>query len=41
MDKLAQDENVESKFVTYEGLGHFVTTNMMGDAIEWLNSHLG
>lgn len=40
MDKLAQDENVESKFMTYEGLGHFVTTNMMGDAITWLDSHL-
>lgn len=40
MDKLAADDAIESKFMTYEGLGHFVTTNMMGDAIDWLQTHL-
>lgn len=41
MDKLAANEHIESKYVTYEGLGHFVTTNMMGEAIDWLNTHVG
>lgn len=40
MDKLAADENIESKFMTYEGLGHFVTTNMMGEAVAWLDEHM-
>lgn len=40
MDKLAANDKIESKYVTYEGLGHFVTTNMMGDAISWLDEHL-
>lgn len=40
MDKLAADETIETKYITYEGLGHFVTTNMMGDAIAWLDEHM-
>ena len=26
--------------VIYDGLGHFVTTNMMGDVVQWLNERI-
>lgn len=38
MDKVGQTEGVVGKSITYDGLGHFVTTNMMGDAIQWLDA---
>ena len=37
MAKLRDTKNVDSKWLTYDGLGHFVTTNMMGDAVDWLD----
>lgn len=40
MEKVSKEARVDSKFVTYDGVGHFVTTNMMGDAITWLNEKL-
>lgn len=40
MEKLAGSSGVKSAFSTYDGLGHFVTTNMMGDAVTWLDEEL-
>lgn len=40
MDKLAEDSRIISRYTTYDGLGHFVTTNMMGDAVQWLDEAL-
>lgn len=40
MEKLGADSRIRSRFITYDGLRHFVTTNMMGDAIQWLDSEM-
>lgn len=40
MEKLAKDNRIISRYGTYDGLGHFVTTNMMGDAVQWLDEAL-
>lgn len=40
MDKLYTLAGVRSRFITYPGLKHFVTTNMMGDAVDWLSDVL-
>lgn len=40
MAKLQGLRDVRSAFVTYPGLKHFVTTNMMGDAVHWLQENL-
>ncbi|MCH4167020.1 MAG: alpha/beta fold hydrolase [Megasphaera sp.] len=40
MEKVLKESKVDSKFITYDETGHFVTTNMMGDAIDWLNHQL-
>ncbi len=37
MAKLRNTKDVDCKWLTYDGLGHFVTTNMMGDAVDWLD----
>ncbi|KMO86836.1 phospholipase [Megasphaera cerevisiae DSM 20462] len=37
MEKIVQDRRIMSESIAYEELGHFVTTNMMGDAIQWLD----
>lgn len=37
MEKLAAHQDVKSRFVTFPGLGHFVTTQMMGEAVDWLD----
>ncbi len=41
MEQVARNDRIESASQTYDGLGHFVTTNMMGDAIDWLDRHMG
>ena len=38
-DKLRQ-HHIDCEMITYEGLGHFVTTNMMGDAVQWLDKKI-
>jgi len=40
MDRLYQYAGVRSRYITYPGLKHFVTTNMMQDAISWLEDIL-
>jgi predicted esterase len=40
MEKLLNESGVDSRFITYDDVGHFVTTNMMGDAIQWLGEKL-
>lgn len=40
MEKLKGQADVESQYIIYPGLRHFVTTNMMGDGIAWLNRHM-
>lgn len=39
MEKLKR-LGIDSKMIVYESLDHFVTTNMMGDAIQWIDAHL-
>jgi fermentation-respiration switch protein FrsA (DUF1100 family) len=41
MEQLARHNDVSQAFMTYPKLAHFVTTNMMGDAIAWLDEKLG
>ncbi len=41
MEKLARQGNVTCRSIVYPGLGHFVTTNMMADAVHWLDEQLG
>ena len=31
-----KNEGADVKKITYPGLGHFVTTNMMDEAVNWL-----
>ena len=31
---------VDVQSVIYDGVGHFVTTNMMGDVVQWLNKRI-
>ena len=31
-----KDEGVDVNKITYPGLGHFVTTNMMDEAVSWM-----
>lgn len=33
-------QGIDSHTIIYDGLGHFVTTNMLGDAIQWLDEKL-
>ena len=40
MQALATHEEVRSLYKTYDGVGHVVTTNMMGDALEWLDKNI-
>lgn len=40
MAKVQKNEKITSTFLTYDGLGHFVTTNMMGDAVKWLDEKM-
>ena len=40
MEELGRHTNVESHYIIYPGLRHFVTTNMMGDGVAWLDSHM-
>ncbi|WP_288823297.1 alpha/beta fold hydrolase [uncultured Megasphaera sp.] len=40
MQVLATHEEVRSLYKTYDGVGHVVTTNMMGDALEWLDKNI-
>lgn len=40
LEKLAQQADVKSQSIVYDDLGHFVTTNMMGDAVAWLQNEL-
>ena len=40
LEKLATHRDVKTQSIVYDGLGHFVTTNMMGDAASWLNQEL-
>ena len=38
-DRLSS-EHIDAEHIVYDGLGHFVTTNMMGDAVAWLDRHI-
>lgn len=40
LEKLAQRDDVKTQSIVYDDLGHFVTTNMMGDAVNWLQAEL-
>lgn len=40
MEELSHKEEVTSEHILYEGVGHYVTTNMMGDAIAWLERNI-
>ena len=40
LEKLAQRDDVKTQSIVYDDLGHFVTTNMMGDAVNWLQTEL-
>ena len=40
LEKLAQCDDVKTQSIVYDDLGHFVTTNMMGDAVNWLQTEL-
>lgn len=41
LEKLAQQQpDVKTQSIVYDDLGHFVTTNMMGDAVNWLQVEL-
>ncbi len=38
MDKIRADSRIRSRLTMYDGLGHFVTTNMMDEAVQWLDA---
>lgn len=40
MEKLSNQPEVQSEALSFPGLGHFVTTQMMGAAIDWLQKEL-
>lgn len=36
IEKLRRNTDIDSRLTLYPGLGHFVTTQMMGEAVDWI-----